>query len=185
MHIAGRKKKGHITRRNVAPVEDDSNYDEWNAEDALVQSWLINSMTDQLMSHFMQCGTAKEVWDAVKRSYLDVFDSSQVYEILSITLRKHAAKDQVYIFHAGLDHSLDQVSGCILATSALPSLKEAYSLVRHEAQRQVTMRTEYHSEASAMAIHKNSTRPTSFTPTDSSSRFCTHCNSTKHIADVC
>ena len=87
MHIAGRKKKGYITRRNVAPVEDDSNYDEWNAEDALVQSWLINSMTDQLMSHFMQCGTAKEVWDAVKRSYLDVFDSSQVYEILSITLR--------------------------------------------------------------------------------------------------
>ena len=87
MHIAGRKKKGYITRRNVAPVEDDSNYDEWDAEGALVQSWLINSMTDQLMSHFMQCGTAKEVWDAVKRSYLDVFDSSQVYEILSITLR--------------------------------------------------------------------------------------------------
>ena len=87
MHIAGRKKKGYITRRNVAPIEDDSNYDEWDAEGALVQSWLINSMTDQLMSHFMQCGTAKEVWDAVKRSYLDVFDSSQVYEILSITLR--------------------------------------------------------------------------------------------------
>lgn len=30
------------------------------------------------MPHFVQCGTAKEVLDAVKRSYLDVSDSSQV-----------------------------------------------------------------------------------------------------------
>lgn len=47
------------------------NYDEWEVEDALVKSWLINSMTDHLMSHFMQCRTVKEVRDAVKRSYLD------------------------------------------------------------------------------------------------------------------
>ena len=28
MHIAGRNKKGYITRRKVAPTEDDPNYDE-------------------------------------------------------------------------------------------------------------------------------------------------------------
>ena len=48
------------------------------------------------------------------------------------------------------------------------------------------MGTEDHFEASAMAIHKNSIQPTSFTPsTDSSSCFYTHCNSTRHTIDVC
>lgn len=32
-------------------------------------------------------GTAKEVWDAVKRSYLDVSDSSQVYELMKKTFQ--------------------------------------------------------------------------------------------------
>ena len=33
-------------------------------------------MTNKLMAHFVQCGTAKEAWDIVKRSYLDVSNSS-------------------------------------------------------------------------------------------------------------
>ena len=37
MHIVGRKKKGYITRRKVAPAM---------AKDTLINSWLINSMTD-------------------------------------------------------------------------------------------------------------------------------------------
>ena len=76
MHVTGRRKKGYITRRKVAPTENDPSYDEWEAKDALVKSWLINSMTDKLMAHFEQCGKAKEVWDVVKGSYLDVSDSS-------------------------------------------------------------------------------------------------------------
>ena len=82
MHIAKKKKKWFITGRKVAPTEDNPNYDEWAVEDALVKSWLTNSMTDRLMSHFVQRGMTKEVWDAVKRSYLDVSNSSQVYELM-------------------------------------------------------------------------------------------------------
>ena len=39
-------------------------------------------MTDKLMAHFVQCGMVKQVWYAVKMSYLDVSDSSQVYELM-------------------------------------------------------------------------------------------------------
>ena len=46
--------------------------------------------------------------------------------------RKHIAKDRIYMFLASLDHSLDQVSSRVLATSPLPSLEEAYSLVHRE-----------------------------------------------------
>ena len=71
--------------------------------------------------------------------------------------RKCIIEDRVYIFLLGLDHSLNQVSGRVLATTPLPSLKVAYSLVHREEQRQVTRGTKDHFEASAMAIHKNST----------------------------
>ena len=53
MHISGRRKKGYIIGRKVAPVENDSGYDEWEAKDAMVKSWLINSMTDKPMAHFV------------------------------------------------------------------------------------------------------------------------------------
>ena len=53
MHIAGRRKKGYITRRKAAPVENDLSYDGWEAKDALVKSWLINSMNDKLIAHFV------------------------------------------------------------------------------------------------------------------------------------
>ena len=49
--------------------------------------------------------------------------------------RKCIAEDWVYIFLVGLDHSLDQVSGHVLAIAPLPSLGEAYSLVCCEVQR--------------------------------------------------
>ena len=41
-------------------------------------------MTNRLMSHFVQCGKAKEVWDAIK-SYLDVSDSNTWVVDLRVT----------------------------------------------------------------------------------------------------
>ena len=39
-------------------------------------------MTVKLMTYFVQSGMTKEVWNVVKRSYLDVSNSSQVYELM-------------------------------------------------------------------------------------------------------
>ena len=80
MHIIGKRNKRYNTRRKAAPVENDPSYDEWEVVDSMIKSWLINSMNDKPMAHFVQCRKAKEVWDVVKKSYLDVSDSSQVYE---------------------------------------------------------------------------------------------------------
>ena len=225
-HIWSQIMEMHIAGRKVAPVENDSSYDEWKAEDALDNSWLINSMTDKLMAHFVQCGTAKKVWDVVKRSYLDVSDSSQVYELMKKSfqsrqgghplseyynelnsifleldyrrlndmecindiekLRKRIVEDRIYIFLAGLNHNLDQVSGRILAASPLPSLEEAYSKVRRKEQRIFTMGIEDQLEVSALTIKKNNSQPTPpIRSPNHFSRFYTHCNNTRHTEDVC
>lgn len=67
MYIAGKRKKGYITGRKAELAETDADYDEWEAEDKTVKSWLITSMTGPLMAQFVQYRTAKEVWDAIKR----------------------------------------------------------------------------------------------------------------------
>ena len=46
-------------------------------------------MIDKLMAHFVQRGTTKEVWDVVKMSYLDVLDSSQVYELMKKSFQSY------------------------------------------------------------------------------------------------
>ena len=52
--------------------------------------------------------------------------------------RKCIVENRIYIFLVGIDHNPDQVSGQILVTSPLPSLKAAYSQVHNEKQRQFT-----------------------------------------------
>lgn len=59
------------------------------AEDALAKSCLINSMMDKLMSHFIQCKIVKKDWDAIKKSYLDVSNYSQVYELMEKSFQRH------------------------------------------------------------------------------------------------
>lgn len=56
-------------------------------------------------------------------------------------LKKCTIEDQVYMFLASLDKSMNQVRSQILATSPLPFLEEAYSLIHHEIQRYPIMGT--------------------------------------------
>ena len=53
IYITSRKKKGYIIGRKITLAEDNPNYDEWEAKNALVKSWPINSMTNKLISHFV------------------------------------------------------------------------------------------------------------------------------------
>ena len=101
-------------------------------------------------------------------------------------LRKRTVEDRIYIFLAGLDHNLDQVSGRILATSPSPSLEEAYSQVHVEEQRPFTMGIEDQSKALALTVQKKNSQPASLIrPSNHFSHFYTHCNSKRHTENVC
>lgn len=39
-------------------------------------------MSNKLMYHFVQCKTTKNVWDVVRKRYLNVYDSLQVYKLV-------------------------------------------------------------------------------------------------------
>lgn len=61
INIVVGKKKSYIIGSKVVLNNDDPTYDKCEDEDVLIKSWLIDPMTDKLMSCYVQCGILKEV----------------------------------------------------------------------------------------------------------------------------
>ncbi|XP_021811957.1 uncharacterized protein LOC110758528 [Prunus avium] len=81
LYILGRGKWGYITGTKATPTEADVLYSTWEEENAMVQCWLLNSMTRNLRAIFLSLSTAKEVWDAVTQTYSIGKDASKLYEL--------------------------------------------------------------------------------------------------------
>ena len=81
MFVAGKDKLGYLFGSNPQPPIDDPAFTKWRTENAIVKGWLINSMEPNLIGYFLRLPTAKEVWDAVARTYYDGSDISQVYDL--------------------------------------------------------------------------------------------------------
>lgn len=81
MYIAGHKKMGYITGTKKAPGETDPTYEDWNSENMLVMSWLVNSMEEHISRGLMFCKTAKEIWDSLSESYSQKQDLAQIYQL--------------------------------------------------------------------------------------------------------
>lgn len=47
----------------------------------MVIAWLVNSMKSSIRKTYLFLLTAKDVWDAVRETYLDVENSSQIFDI--------------------------------------------------------------------------------------------------------
>ncbi|KAH7527954.1 hypothetical protein FEM48_Zijuj05G0020800 [Ziziphus jujuba var. spinosa] len=134
--IRGRKRWGFISGTKAAPKDEHSEeYETRQDENCLVKSWLLDVMTNDIMSLFLQLGTAKEIWDA-----LDDIDDCTMECTSDIT--KYTAKvnaQRVYVFLAGLHSHLDGVRGRILATIPLPNIQNVYAVVCAKANRQEAM----------------------------------------------
>uniref|UniRef100_A0A2N9EWT2 Uncharacterized protein n=1 Tax=Fagus sylvatica TaxID=28930 RepID=A0A2N9EWT2_FAGSY len=81
MYITGRGKVQYLTGKKPKPVETDAAYPKWVEENAMVKSWLLNSMTSNVRAVFLRLPTAHDVWDAVSQTYFIGKDASQMYEL--------------------------------------------------------------------------------------------------------
>ncbi|KZV35965.1 hypothetical protein F511_31191, partial [Dorcoceras hygrometricum] len=53
----------------------------WKSENSMVTAWLINSMEPSTGRTFLFLPTAQEVWDAVRETYSDLENSSQIFDL--------------------------------------------------------------------------------------------------------
>ncbi|KAL5777605.1 hypothetical protein ACOSP7_010531 [Xanthoceras sorbifolium] len=81
MYIRGRGKIGYLTGEKKEPKPEDPAYSTWDAENSMVMTWLVNSMTEDISGNYMCYSTAKELWDNVNQMYSDLGNQSQVYEL--------------------------------------------------------------------------------------------------------
>ncbi|KAK0581709.1 hypothetical protein LWI29_017030 [Acer saccharum] len=81
--VAGKDKYGFLTGESVKPATTSSTYRRWLADNALMQGWLLGSMTPKIMGMFIRLPTAQAIWEAVARTYYDGVDQSIIYELNS------------------------------------------------------------------------------------------------------
>ena len=89
--LKGRGKISHLL--GTEPKPGDPRFDACDEVDAMVMSWLWNSMVPEISDTCMFLPTTKEIWEAVEKTYSKVGDAAQIYEIKTkITATKQGGR---------------------------------------------------------------------------------------------
>ncbi|KAK6932088.1 Retrotransposon Copia-like, N-terminal [Dillenia turbinata] len=139
--------KGYVTREKPKPTITDSTYNQWEAKNSLVMSWLINSMQPHISKGYLLFNTANKIWLVVSLTYSEVGNDAQIYELWNkavcpkdvIKFQKLVEKERIYDFLAGLNMEYDQIWVQVLGKDPLPSLRQTYSYVQQEESRRSAM----------------------------------------------
>lgn len=59
----------YINGKAKQPLESDSSFDDWNSDNAMVCSWLLNSMEVHIRKSYIFIDTAEEVWNSLVQTY--------------------------------------------------------------------------------------------------------------------
>ena len=81
MYITGLRLISHVNGTVMYPSEEDPKYNDWGADNALVMTWLLQSMQPQISKGFLFVKTVKELWDAVQETYSSVGNFAKLYEL--------------------------------------------------------------------------------------------------------
>ncbi|RVW49546.1 Retrovirus-related Pol polyprotein from transposon TNT 1-94 [Vitis vinifera] len=201
MFIRGKEKDNYITGASAAPETTASTYKKWIAENNMVMSWLVNSMTADIGENFLSFDTAKEIWDTAKETFSDKENTSEIIQIEGILhdLRQGNLTVTEYFntltrlwrqldtFELGLNKNLDEIRGRIMGVKPLPSLREAFSEVCREESRKNLMMGSHQQ----LNMVESSALKTQFAPFDNHQKikggrpWCDHCRKPGHSRETC
>ena len=83
LFLCGKGRLSFLTGESTAPSPDDPSFRQWDAENSMVLTWLINSMEIDIGKTYMFYPTAASLWTAIQETYSDLDNASQVFEIKS------------------------------------------------------------------------------------------------------
>nr|GEW34833.1 retrovirus-related Pol polyprotein from transposon TNT 1-94 [Tanacetum cinerariifolium] len=98
MHIGARNKFGFITGKSPKPITNEKQIETWLIDNNRVKSWLIDSMNPTLIRCFIRLQTAAEIWEAVRKTFYDGSDETQLFELnrRSFTTRQNGRSLPTY-----------------------------------------------------------------------------------------
>ncbi|CAL2246912.1 unnamed protein product [Prunus armeniaca] len=110
LHATIQGKLGCPTGDANAPDSQDLQSGKWKIADAIVKSWMLQTMKPSLLNMFYTLPIAKEIWNVVNEMFFDGSDISQLYELSckATCLKKKGCLIMCMIFLAGLDDTYDK-----------------------------------------------------------------------------
>ncbi|XP_073105174.1 uncharacterized protein [Elaeis guineensis] len=81
MRIDTRNKAGYLIGEMKKPAPEDPNYGAWITENYRIKSWLIDSTSPTLMQQFIHLSIAKEIWEAVLKTFYNGSDETRLFEL--------------------------------------------------------------------------------------------------------
>ncbi|KAG5593877.1 hypothetical protein H5410_035109 [Solanum commersonii] len=160
---------------------------------SIVLSWIMNTVSENLLSGIVYASNAHLVWEDLKESF-DKVNRVRIFQVhTSITNLKQAPspncgcpKSRDYIeylqqqrlmqFLSGLNESYDQAKRQILMKSNAPTVNQAYALIVQDESQQANIEK---SDPIAMQVKRNNGYK------GGGSMYCEHCHMRNHIKKDC
>ncbi|XP_038886270.1 uncharacterized protein LOC120076493 [Benincasa hispida] len=163
MFICGKGKEDYLSSKNPIPDQVDQRYKKWKAENNMVMSWLINSMTTEIGEGFfyssqLQAKSGKQLvklilTKKILQSHLKLKAKFMSYDkgiCKSLTILLNYL--DLFKFLLGLNKELDEVHGRILAIKPLPNIKEIFAKVREESRKKLMLGVTASSKSEGSAL---------------------------------
>ncbi|CAL9002384.1 unnamed protein product, partial [Prunus brigantina] len=87
-------------------------YAEWEEDNCLVQSWLLNSMTKPVRALFEHGATAFDIWEAARKTYTVTQNSSRLFQLRRQSILTCQNGESVKVFYEKL-HAIWQEIDCL------------------------------------------------------------------------
>jgi len=81
--IKGKGKIGYLTGETTKPSSESVACGVWEAKNAMVMAWLVNSMEPKVGRTYLFYKTTSEIWNAVREIYSDLENTAQSFQVRS------------------------------------------------------------------------------------------------------
>ncbi|KAL0386162.1 UNVERIFIED_CONTAM: Retrovirus-related Pol polyprotein from transposon TNT 1-94 [Sesamum radiatum] len=152
--LRAKMKLGYITGNNPKPAEDSEEYEQWVRTDSLVISWILNTISKEIVESFLYIDTARELWLEIEARY-GVSNGPLVCGALK-ELAEMKETDHLMQFLMGLNDTFEGIRGQILMLEPLPTVTKAYATILRE-ERQMEVSSTLSSSLQNVAMQKKKT----------------------------
>ncbi|CAN6444480.1 unnamed protein product [Victoria cruziana] len=81
MYLCGRGKAGYVNGKVCRPEESEEAYVDWELNDQMVMSWLLNSMEPMVAEGFLFLDSAKGIWETETEIYDEKENLARIYQL--------------------------------------------------------------------------------------------------------
>ncbi|KAA8547242.1 hypothetical protein F0562_003894 [Nyssa sinensis] len=189
LYITGKGKLGYLTDDKPQPKATDPTFTSWVEENAMLMTWLLQTMTLDVSTGYMRLPIAKDIWDAVAQTYSVGSNDAQIYDLkrrVHETTQKGKSLSAYFTALQALWQELDIITNHVFSKIPIPSLREVYAHVRAEELRRTVMLLPTSQEGSALAssVHQPAIL-TGNSRGDKDALSCDYCNKTRQTRATC